>query len=68
MTLKETGEAIPLGVPRVEETYAATVTSSVRLEPGRQALVRANICGTVNNHSVVMVEGIPGADESLRVA
>ncbi|ETI37757.1 hypothetical protein F443_16375 [Phytophthora nicotianae P1569] len=48
MTLKETGDVIPLGVARVEETYAATISSS--------------------DKSVVLVEGVPGADDSLRVA
>ncbi|KAG2790423.1 hypothetical protein PC129_g8095 [Phytophthora cactorum] len=31
MTLKGTGDVIPLGAKRVEETYAASVSSSVRL-------------------------------------
>ncbi|ETI31417.1 hypothetical protein F443_21608 [Phytophthora nicotianae P1569] len=68
MTLKETGDVIPLGVARVEETYAATISSSVRLEPGRQALVRSRVRGAVKDQSVVLVEGVPGADDSLRVA
>ncbi|KAG3082003.1 hypothetical protein PI125_g20041 [Phytophthora idaei] len=38
MTLKGTGDVIPLGATRVEETYAASVNSSVCLESGRQAL------------------------------
>ncbi|KAI9979624.1 hypothetical protein PInf_028680 [Phytophthora infestans] len=37
MTLKGTGDVIPLGVTRVEETYAATVTSTVQLKPGHLA-------------------------------
>ncbi|KAG4049564.1 hypothetical protein PC123_g15153 [Phytophthora cactorum] len=55
MMLKGTGEAIPLGATRVEETYAASVNSPVRLKPGRQALVRSSVRGTVRNHSVVLV-------------
>ncbi|KAG3088117.1 hypothetical protein PI124_g17148 [Phytophthora idaei] len=35
MTLKRTRVVIPLGATRVEETYAASVNSSARLEPGR---------------------------------
>ncbi|KAG3109126.1 hypothetical protein PI125_g11210 [Phytophthora idaei] len=68
MTLKGTGDVIPLGTTRVEETYAASVYSLVRLEPGRQALVRSSVRGTVRNHSVVLVEGVPGSDESLSIA
>ncbi|ETL43901.1 hypothetical protein L916_05686, partial [Phytophthora nicotianae] len=66
--LKETGDVIPLGVARVEETYAATISSSVRLGPGRQALVRSSVRGAVKDKSVVLVEGVPEADNSLRVA
>ncbi|ETM47977.1 hypothetical protein L914_07435, partial [Phytophthora nicotianae] len=67
MTLKGTGNVIPLGVARVEETYAATISSSVRLEPGRQALLRSRVRGAVRDKSVVLVEGAPGMDDSLRV-
>ncbi|KAG3123192.1 hypothetical protein C6341_g26644 [Phytophthora cactorum] len=56
MTLKGTGDVIPLGATRVEETYAASVYSSVRLKPGLQALVRSIVRATVRNHSVVLVE------------
>ncbi|KAG2992303.1 hypothetical protein PC121_g8113 [Phytophthora cactorum] len=68
MMLKGTGDVILLGATRVEETYAASVNSSVRLESGRQALVRSSVLGTVRNHSVVLVEGVPGSSESLRIA
>ncbi|EEY64847.1 uncharacterized protein PITG_21477 [Phytophthora infestans T30-4] len=68
MTLKETGDVIPLGATRVEETYAATISSTVRLEPGRQALLRSSVRGTMKGHSAVLVEGVPGTDEALRVA
>ncbi|ETP27739.1 hypothetical protein F442_22979, partial [Phytophthora nicotianae P10297] len=66
--LKETGDVFRLGVARVEETYAATISLSVRLEPGRQALVRSSVRGVVKDKSVVLVEGVAGADDSLRVA
>ncbi|ETN08828.1 hypothetical protein PPTG_22981 [Phytophthora nicotianae INRA-310] len=49
MTLKGTGDVIPLGVARVEQTYSATISSSVRLEPGHQALVRSSVRGTVRD-------------------
>ncbi|KAE8897164.1 hypothetical protein PF005_g7023 [Phytophthora fragariae] len=45
MTLKETGETIRLGTPRVEEMYVSRINSTVRLCPGGQALVVANIMG-----------------------
>jgi len=67
MTLKETDDVLPLGETRVEETYAATVSSVVLLEPVRQALVRSRVQGVVPDHTVVLVEGVPGLDESLRV-
>ncbi|ETI39663.1 hypothetical protein F443_14763 [Phytophthora nicotianae P1569] len=68
MTLKETGDVVPLGVARVEETYAATISSSVRLEQGHQDLVRSRVRGAVKDKSVVLVEGVSGADNLLRVA
>eukprot|EP00644_Phytophthora_capsici_P005478 jgi/Phyca11/42944/gw1.117.29.1 len=68
MTLKETGEVLPLGGTRVEETYAATAASLVRLGPGHQALVRADVRGTLADNSAVLVEGVPGTDGSFRVA
>ncbi|KAG2792203.1 hypothetical protein PC111_g23572 [Phytophthora cactorum] len=60
MTLKGTGDVIPLGATRVEETYAASVYSSVRLKPGLQALVRSIVRATVRNHLVVLVEVVDG--------
>ncbi|KAG4042204.1 hypothetical protein PC123_g22297 [Phytophthora cactorum] len=48
MTLKGTGEVIPLGATR--------------------ALVRSGIRGTVRNHAVELVEGVPGSDELLTIA
>ncbi|ETP38989.1 hypothetical protein F442_13522 [Phytophthora nicotianae P10297] len=63
--LKETVDVIPLGVTRVEETYAAMISPSARLEPDPQALVRSSVRGTVKDRSVVLVEGIPGTDESF---
>ncbi|KAE8890310.1 hypothetical protein PF005_g10264 [Phytophthora fragariae] len=38
MMLKGSGETIPLGTYRVEETYVSRVASTVRLCPGGQAL------------------------------
>ncbi|KAE8976686.1 hypothetical protein PR001_g25348, partial [Phytophthora rubi] len=38
MMLKGSGETIPLGTSRVEETYVSRVASTVRLCPGGQAL------------------------------
>eukprot|EP00644_Phytophthora_capsici_P015616 jgi/Phyca11/61403/gw1.44.332.1 len=69
MTLKETGEVLPLGGTRVEETYVATVASLVRLGLGHQALARADVRGmVVADNFAVLVEGVPGTDGSLGVA
>ncbi|KAG3145329.1 hypothetical protein PC128_g24241 [Phytophthora cactorum] len=68
MTMKGTGDVILFGATRVEETYATSVNSPVHPEPGRQARVRSSVRGTVRNHSVVLVEGVPGSDEPLRIA
>ncbi|EGZ27487.1 hypothetical protein PHYSODRAFT_410417, partial [Phytophthora sojae] len=68
MTLKDTGEVIPLGETRVEESYSASVAATVRLEPGSQALVRSRVRGGARQGSVVLVEGLTGGEASLRVA
>ncbi|OWY90244.1 hypothetical protein PHMEG_00041719 [Phytophthora megakarya] len=68
MILKETGETLALGTTRVEESYDASIASTTRLLPGHQALVVSYVRGAVASDSVVLVEGVPGADECLRVA
>ncbi|KAE9167228.1 hypothetical protein PF005_g28867 [Phytophthora fragariae] len=45
MTLKDSGEAIALGSPRVEEMYVTRIVSAVRLRPGGQALVVTDVMG-----------------------
>ncbi|OWY91808.1 hypothetical protein PHMEG_00039466 [Phytophthora megakarya] len=68
MILKETRETLTLGTTRVEESYDASIASTTRLLPGHQALVVSYVRGAVASDSVVLVEGVPGADECLRVA
>ncbi|ETO59215.1 hypothetical protein F444_22413 [Phytophthora nicotianae P1976] len=66
--LKGTGEASPIGSPRVEESYHARISSSVRICPGGQALVAANIAGTVEDGVTILVEGLVVLKAAVRVA
>ncbi|GMF28614.1 unnamed protein product [Phytophthora fragariaefolia] len=68
MMLKETGETIRLGTPRVEEMYVSRTNSTVRLCPGGQALVVANLMGTTPENSTVLIEGLPELDPLLKIA
>ncbi|OWY98677.1 LOW QUALITY PROTEIN: hypothetical protein PHMEG_00030500 [Phytophthora megakarya] len=68
LILKESGEVVPLGDSRVEECYGTDIATTVKLAPGRQALVRANVKGQVDPGATVLIEGIAGGDDSLRVA
>ncbi|OWY96568.1 hypothetical protein PHMEG_00033137, partial [Phytophthora megakarya] len=68
LTLKENGEVVPLGASRVEESFAADIAATVKLTPGAQALVRARLNGTLTPDTTVLVEGIAGGDDSLRIA
>ncbi|KAE9270721.1 hypothetical protein PF001_g28685 [Phytophthora fragariae] len=68
MMLKGSGESIPLGTPRVEETYVSRVASTVRLCPGGQALVVANVMGRAPENATVLIEGLPELDPLLKVA
>ncbi|KAE9021638.1 hypothetical protein PR003_g13235 [Phytophthora rubi] len=68
MTLKETGETIRMETPRVEEMYVSRINSTVRLGPGGQALVVANLMGKAPEDSTVLVEGLPELDPLLKGA
>ncbi|KAE8883743.1 hypothetical protein PF007_g22418 [Phytophthora fragariae] len=68
MTLKETGETFRLGASRVEEMYVSRINSTIRLCPGGQALVVANLMGKAPEDSTVLVEGLPEIDPFLKVA
>ncbi|KAG3131407.1 hypothetical protein PC110_g7222 [Phytophthora cactorum] len=68
MRLKDTGEELQIGAARVEVAYVISFDSNVRLLPGYQALVRSRVRGDVMDGSVVLVEGVPGLEEPLRVA
>ncbi|KAG3114615.1 hypothetical protein PI124_g2883 [Phytophthora idaei] len=68
MRLKDTREELQIGAARVEVAYAISFASNVRLLPGHQALVRSRVRGDVMDGSVVLVEGVPGLEEPLRVA
>ncbi|ETL82444.1 hypothetical protein L917_17385, partial [Phytophthora nicotianae] len=68
VTLKGTGEAFPIGSPRVEESYHARISSSVRICPGGQALVVADVTGQVVEGTTVLVEGLVDLNTAVRVA
>ncbi|KAE8964388.1 hypothetical protein PF002_g9508 [Phytophthora fragariae] len=59
MTLKDSGEAIALGSPRVEEMYVTRIVSAVRLRPGGQALVVTDVMGQAPDETTVLIEGLP---------
>ncbi|EGZ21874.1 hypothetical protein PHYSODRAFT_435004, partial [Phytophthora sojae] len=68
MTLKDTGEVLPLGTPRVEETYVSRIASTVRICPGGQALVASDVVGKAPENTTVLIEGRPELDENVKVA
>ncbi|KAE9085064.1 hypothetical protein PF010_g20596 [Phytophthora fragariae] len=61
ITLMETGETIQLGTPRVEEMYVSRINSTVRLCPGGQPLVVANLMGKAPD---TPREAMPGLKEA----
>ncbi|KAE9338447.1 hypothetical protein PF008_g12056 [Phytophthora fragariae] len=65
MTLKNTGETLPLGSPRVEEMYVTRIASAVRLRPGGQALVVTDVMGKAPD---VLLEGLPELDANVKIA
>ncbi|EGZ23538.1 hypothetical protein PHYSODRAFT_434276, partial [Phytophthora sojae] len=68
LTLKSSGEVLPLGFTMVEESYMATMATSVRLPPRGQALVGARVVGDVTDKAFVLVEGSLGLPPTLCVA
>lgn len=67
-SLNASGEVFPLGSPRVEESYLSRISSTVRLRPGGQALVVAEIqCQPVDG-TTVLVEGLAELDDFIKVA
>ncbi|KAE9242879.1 hypothetical protein PF002_g8522 [Phytophthora fragariae] len=61
ITLMETDETIQLGTPRVEEMYVSRINSTVRLCPGGQPLVVANLMGKAPD---TPREAMPGLKEA----
>ncbi|GMF42734.1 unnamed protein product [Phytophthora fragariaefolia] len=68
LTLKGSGEVLPLGFTVVQESYITAMATSVRLPPRGQALVRTRVVGDVAEKAVVLVEGSLGLPPSLCVA
>ncbi|OWZ12495.1 hypothetical protein PHMEG_00014332, partial [Phytophthora megakarya] len=67
MLLQRSGETLPLGVEAIENTYLATMASSVRLPPLGQALVLTNILGDTPDGSAVLVEAVMNLPPALGV-
>ncbi|OWZ16733.1 hypothetical protein PHMEG_0009428 [Phytophthora megakarya] len=65
---KRCGEVVPLGDSRIEECYVTGIATTMKLAPACQALVRANVKGQVDPETTVLIEGIAGGDDLLRVA
>ncbi|KAE9035302.1 hypothetical protein PR001_g6763 [Phytophthora rubi] len=68
MTLKDSGEVIALGPPRVEEMYVTRIASAVRLRPGGQALVVTDVMGQAPDETTVLIEGLPELDANVKIA
>ncbi|KAE8914769.1 hypothetical protein PF010_g5159 [Phytophthora fragariae] len=68
MTLKDSGEVIALGSPRVEEMYVTRIASAVRLRPGGQALVVTDVMGQAPDETTVLIEGLPELDANVKIA
>eukprot|EP00644_Phytophthora_capsici_P004791 jgi/Phyca11/71195/gw1.1.693.1 len=66
LTLKGTGEVLPLGFTVVQDAYMAVM--SVRLPPRGQALAMANVIGGTVDKKTVLVEGAIGLPPTLCVA
>ncbi|OWZ09505.1 hypothetical protein PHMEG_00017783 [Phytophthora megakarya] len=65
---EQAGEVVPLGDSLIEECYGTDIATTVKLAPGSQAFVRANVEGRVDPENTVLIEGIAGGDDSLCVA
>ncbi|EEY58175.1 uncharacterized protein PITG_00798 [Phytophthora infestans T30-4] len=68
MTLKGTGEELPLGYTVVQDAYMAQMAASIRLPPRGQALVMANVVGDAADKTTVLVESTVGLSPALCVA
>ncbi|POM77771.1 Hypothetical protein PHPALM_4789 [Phytophthora palmivora] len=66
--LKSTGEVFPIGSPRVEEMHTSRINSTIRIRPGGQVLVVAEVQGETDEASTVLVEGWPELDTTVQVA
>ncbi|GMF19548.1 unnamed protein product [Phytophthora fragariaefolia] len=64
LTLKGSGEVLPLGFTVVQESYITAMATSVRLPPRGQALVRTRVVSDVAEKAVVLVEGSLGLPPS----
>ncbi|OWZ06653.1 hypothetical protein PHMEG_00021062, partial [Phytophthora megakarya] len=68
LTLKSTCEVFGLGSHRVEETHSSRISSTVRVQPGGQAIVVTDVIGNVPESTTVLVKGSPELDATIMVA
>jgi hypothetical protein len=68
LTLRDSNEKIRLGSPRVEEMYVSRMASTVRIQPGGQALVVSDVMGKAPEGCSVLIEGLPELDPLVIVA
>lgn len=57
MRLKQSGEVLPLGFTVTQDSYLATMATSIRLPPRGQALVMSRVIGEVADKATVLLEG-----------
>ncbi|KAE8986476.1 hypothetical protein PR002_g22342 [Phytophthora rubi] len=68
MKLKPSGEVLPLGFTVTQDSYMATMATSIRLPPRGQALVMSRVQGDVADCATVLLEGSLDLPPNLCVA
>ncbi|OWZ17279.1 hypothetical protein PHMEG_0008799 [Phytophthora megakarya] len=68
LNLKTTNEVFQLGSPTAEEFHLSRVSSTIRLQPGGQAIVVIDLMREVSEGTTVLVEGLPELDLTTLVA
>ncbi|KAE9034944.1 hypothetical protein PR002_g7849 [Phytophthora rubi] len=68
MKLKPSEEVLPLGFTVTQDSYMATMATSIRLPPRGQALVMSRVQGEVADRATVLLEGSLDLPANLCVA
>ncbi|KAE9210921.1 hypothetical protein PF004_g16066 [Phytophthora fragariae] len=68
MKLKPSEEVLPLGFTVTQDSYMATMATSIRLPPRGQALVMSRVQGEVADRATVLLEGSLDLPPNLCVA